>query len=633
MDPVVTARQETLERVFNALWREDFAAGVSGFFERFDSYYEQTNPTGPDILDYQNWGLRTKLAYDSDFSGWVQNVRAVLTGYALDHHGSDTNVKNQFQPSYVAIATGAEPTPKPYKAGTDLPDTNYTRIEGATLKATLGMPGADLVAISGYQNVENYGFVDFDATAAPSAGFGAQPGLSESFSQELQLISTELDNIELVGGAYYFTGSGGFVPLNFIVTNVIPGSPLYSALIGQAPNLPLPTLPVPNLPIPPTPEEAGQLLGLVPLQDLAPLIPNLPGDATYAAVPLSSIVDTKAHAFFTQGTWRAADWLRLTLGLRYSDEERILSKNAIYQPVFISDADDADQLRHSDAGTPVVSRPARSLHDYDFSTKFVIEFPFENLTSFIDSGMFYVGRTEGFKSGTWNTVALTNEPDPVAPEQVVSWEGGFKTDLFDGYARFNASAFFYDYDNLQLTSIALTSGGAVKLENAGKAKVKGLEFEMTVEPVEDLTLQLNGALLDTRYVECRCSGFDETSGLGFRTENGFDGNDLVNAPHFSGTFDAAYDFDVPGGTLEVAGTAYHNSGHWFDSQNSFKQDPYELYSARLTYIESSTDISFTLFGQNLSDELYFINGNVNDFGRFGTYGSPRLYGARVQWQF
>jgi iron complex outermembrane receptor protein len=619
---------------------DSLAVSLSGFVERADSYYEQNNPTGPEILDTQNWGVRVKVAYNSGSIGSIDNINAVLSAYALDHHGADTNIVNQFRPSVLSTALGGSPTTEPYQASTDLPDTNYTRIEGVNFKATANLPYFDLVSISGYQNVENFGTVDYDATASAEAGFGAHPGLSESFSQELQLVSNAWDDVDFVAGGYYFTGSAGFVPLNFGLTAVIPtaladaASPLLDVLLPILQSTP--PVQIPSITIPNTPEIVADLLdtlgNALPLEQLILRISelgllDLPGNSAYVAIPLVSIVDTEAYAAFSQVTWRVADWLNLTAGLRYSNEKRTLVRNDIYAPLVISDPRNFDQIRGLQ-GTPLISRPSRDASWDDLSTKFVIEFPFADL-GFIDSGMVYLGRTEGFKSGTWNVVALTDTPLPVEPEDVTSWEGGFKTDMLNGSLRFNGSLFQYDYQNLQLQTIALTSGGAVRLENAGSAKLKGADLDAIVAPADWVQLSMGATFLESEFTVCNCSGFQEDTGLGFRGD--FSGNELVNAPPFTANADLSFMFGVTGGDVELAGTYYYNEGHWFDAQNTFKQEAYGLIGARASYTHSRSNIRITVYGQNLADERYLLNGNVNDFGRFGTYAAPRTYGLRLQW--
>ncbi|MGH7805762.1 MAG: TonB-dependent receptor, partial [Candidatus Binatia bacterium] len=588
-------------------------------------FYEQTNPTGPEIIDTEDWGVRGKIQFAPGELFFFDDVRIVASGYRLDHVGSDANVKNQFDPSPLANLLGASATATPYEAGSDLPDTNRTQMEGLNLKATLGLHWLDLVSITAYQDVRNQGYVDYDATPAHGAGFGG-PNFAKTFSQEVQLISKDWEHFEWVAGGYYLTGDAGFVPLNFFLGTPLPAFPLpvLTQLLSNPPVLPLPELPGPNVTLP-----SNQIPVPVPIPELP--VPSVPGNAVYVYVPLATIVDTDAYAGFGQLTWKPVDWLRLTGGLRYSTETRALSRNEIYQPGFITDPASVDtDPPPFPRGTPIVRRTPRSKDFSNVSPKFGIELPFEDLW-FADSLLLYATHTKGFKSGTYNPVAVVEEPLPVKEEEVTAIEFGFKSDLFDRNVRLNVAAFTYDYDNLQLQTIALTSGGAVRLENAGKATVRGLDFDLVWAPLDRLELSLGGALLHSEYDECNCSGFDPNTGLAFKGD--FSGNQLVRAPEFTGTAQASYGFDVPGGSGEIAGTAYYNDGYWFDAQNTFFQGSYTLYGARLSYLHDWSSLRFTLYGANLSDEEYLVNGNVNDFGRFGTYASPRSFGGRVEWRF
>jgi len=604
---------------------ESLAVNFSGFGDRTAALYEQTHPTGPKILDTEDWGVRGKIQFAPGKVFFFEDVKVVGSGYILDHSGSDTNVKNQFDPSPLANLLGASPTATPYKAGSDLPDTSRTRIEGLNLKTTLGLHWLDLVGISAYQDIENHGFVDYDATPAHAAGFGGT-NKANTFSQEVQLLSHDWQHFEWVAGAYYLTGDAGFVPLNFFLGTPLPAIPLpvLTTLLSNPPAVPLPMLPPPNVTIP-----SNQIPVPIPIPQLP--IPGIPAKAVYVYVPLATVVDTDAYAGFGQLTWKAFDWLRLTGGLRYSTETRALSRNEIFQAGFITDPSTVDtDPPQFPRGSPIVRRTPRSKNFSNVSPKFGIELPFDKLW-FVDSILLYATHTKGFKSGTYNPVAVVEEPKPVKEEEVTSIEFGFKSELFDRNVRLNVSAFTYSYDNLQLQTIALTSGGAVRLENAGKAKVRGLDLDLLWAPIRGLQLSLDGALLHSEYEVCDCSGFDQNTGLAFKGD--FSGNELVRAPKFTGTAQASYTFDVWGGPLEIAGTAYYNDGYWFDAQNSFFQSSYTLYGARLSYLHERTALRFTLYGANLSDELYLINGNVNDFGRFGTFGMPRSFGGRVEWRF
>ena len=73
-----------------------------------------------------------------------------------------------------------------------------------------------------------------------------------------------------------------------------------------------------------------------------------------------------------------------------------------------------------------------------------------------------------------------------------------KSDWLEGRLRVNATAFHYDYDNLQVrTSDAF---GFLVVRNAANARVDGLELEVTARPTRELEINAVAALLDARYL-------------------------------------------------------------------------------------------------------------------------------------
>src|SRR3546814_8320338 len=84
------------------------------------------------------------------------------------------------------------------------------------------------------------------------------------------------------------------------------------------------------------------------------------------------------------------------------------------------------------------------------------------------------------------------------------FEIGWKTALFDRRVRLNASLFYYDYKDLQVTRAASdpTTGAVVNLtENATTAKLKGIDLDLGWAITSDLTLDASMNLLDSKYGE------------------------------------------------------------------------------------------------------------------------------------
>src|SRR3546814_11331462 len=89
--------------------------------------------------------------------------------------------------------------------------------------------------------------------------------------------------------------------------------------------------------------------------------------------------------------------------------------------------------------------------------------------------------TTFFRSPASKIKPLTGQPVAILrPEVLDMFEIGWKTALFDRRVRLNASLFYYDYKDLQVTRAASdpTTGAVVNLtENATTAKLKGIDLD------------------------------------------------------------------------------------------------------------------------------------------------------------
>src|SRR6185312_13309162 len=79
-------------------------------------------------------------------------------------------------------------------------------------------------------------------------------------------------------------------------------------------------------------------------------------------------------------------------------------------------------------------------------------------------------------------------PATFKPEFVDAFELGSKNTLLDGMVTFNASAFFYKYQNYQISQIVDRTSVNLNFD----AHVHGLEAEATWEPVPGLRFNISG---------------------------------------------------------------------------------------------------------------------------------------------
>jgi iron complex outermembrane receptor protein len=100
--------------------------------------------------------------------------------------------------------------------------------------------------------------------------------------------------------------------------------------------------------------------------------------------------------------------------------------------------------------------------------------------------LLYVNISQGYKGGSYPTVALASEVQtkPVVQEELLSYEVGFKTELFDHQLQANGAIFYYDYTNKQILGAVADAvyGALPSLVNVPKSDVKGFELSFVYTP-------------------------------------------------------------------------------------------------------------------------------------------------------
>lgn len=99
---------------------------------------------------------------------------------------------------------------------------------------------------------------------------------------------------------------------------------------------------------------------------------------------------------------------------------------------------------------------------------------------------------------------------PWNPEVAKSWEAGIKADLFDRRLRANLAVFTVKYGNLQVVAASATLAALTGrpelaalpqvMVNAGDARAKGFELELTLAPAHGLTINGSVGYTDFKYL-------------------------------------------------------------------------------------------------------------------------------------
>ncbi len=348
--------------------------------------------------------------------------------------------------------------------------------------------------------------------------------------------------------------------------------------------------------------------------------------------------NSKGWALFTNNSWKVTEALELTLGLRYSDDEKTVRSHytnsapanacaaALARPLPAA-ARGAICAPHSDpAFNNVVTNQEQSEGRWSGTLKASYRFN--------EGVMAYASYAEGFKSGGFNLdrarlAAGVINPDTSFPaETVVSYELGVKTNTADYGLVANAALFHQTYENFQLNTY---TGISWLVASIPEVISRGVDVDlMWRPPVEGLSF--SGGVT---YAETQFGDFAPPAGISPRLPNAR----LSYAPLWSAAGTVNYERPV-NETLEFRAslsakyTSEYNTGSNLDPLKS--QPPLTLINARLVLASQDERWSAELWAQNLTDEDYnqVVVDQPLQTGTFATFlAPPRTYGVTLRGRF
>lgn len=344
--------------------------------------------------------------------------------------------------------------------------------------------------------------------------------------------------------------------------------------------------------------------------------------------------ETTSYALYGQGSWELNEKWSVTLGGRYTVDKKDYIATAVN--CGLVKAGDASVIGTKFENFAACGGVGSSLgiiaevfevnpsDDWnDFSPKIAIEYHPS------DDVMIFSSASKGFKSGGFAgsqgvKIAASKSVDP---ETAYNYELGFKGDFLDSTLRFNATAFYTDYQDLQIVRfgpVPGTSFGAFQTTNLGTAEMKGVEVEFTWLLSENLTLSGNHAYLDS-----------EVNDLVLVTAGGevdASGSPLRQAPRNSSSLVLSYNVATDVGEFDARLEYSHTSEQLADYINQATTiDAVGLFDGRVAWISSDEQWEVALWGKNLKDDDYISHSFVIGPGVIGTWGAPRTIGLTVNY--
>ena len=330
---------------------------------------------------------------------------------------------------------------------------------------------------------------------------------------------------------------------------------------------------------------------------------------------------TTSYAGFGEVTWKATERLTAVAGVRYFTES-LQGVQTQTHPF--------GGFPETDSNLVPVPDPNESFSKFTWKGNISYRFSDELLA--------YSTVSTGFRSGGLNAVTLPFEPIPPAykPDSLINFEVGAKgrvSGLFD----YQADVYFIRWSNMQVQQT--TSDGAfVYLGNAGEAKVKGVELELSAHPIEYLTANLTGSWqeaylalgADQIFVSPGVTQYELNPTLG-RT-----GDAIPNVPRTQASLSLNYTRPIQNGWEAMAATdiTYRGATNAYFASNAFNVPlaSYTTVALRVGLIKDQW--SFTAFARNLTDkraQVSAINSSQDPHALLTI--QPRTIGLTVTRKF
>lgn len=336
---------------------------------------------------------------------------------------------------------------------------------------------------------------------------------------------------------------------------------------------------------------------------------------------------TVSYAAFGEATYAITPRLRLTGGLRWTYDRRSADRRAFlfeatgYALAFVSQE---TALAHLLVDTIPRSVMARSWGQWTGRANFAFD-----LTA---DAMVYANYAHGFKGGDANGGALfaPAEATIVNPEFVDSYEVGFKSTLLDRRMTFDATAFYYDFTDQQVSQlIPGTNATLQSLTNAAKTRVYGAEGEVSVRPSDALFLQAKAGVLDAKYKAFLLDPSDPSTS--------FAGNRTASSPRLTLAGLGRYEVDLGAHRLSLQLDGSYTGAHYFSADNNptLYEDGYWLANTSLELVRRDGHYSAKVWIKNLFDEKYLVSGLDNSgLGFLEVFpGLPRTFGVTLAARF
>lgn len=490
---------------------------------------------------------------------------------------------------------GGDPT-KSTRIANDFPSRTEVNLRGVSATLDWDIGNVSLKSITAYRFSKLFIQTDNDGSSAAILYEDPIQQTSKQFTQEVNISGKAFDDrLDWLAGVFYLHDRASLKADIYLPS--LGDLIIASASLGTA--------------APP------------PVFDLSqPLIPNLLllgsdpllGNTLYGGQPtpvaflgFGAEQKSSSLAGFGQVTYRIADRLRVTAGLRYTRDEKDVFRrlHSNFVPTAALCETQSKKSWTAWTGTAGV--------DFDLS----------------DRAMLYGKVSRGYKAGGFNPAECTGSFNP---EILWSYEAGLKSTLADNQLRVNLAGFYYDFSDIQFTTYLNNSS---TIRNAADATLYGIEAEYMLAPrgLAGFSLDGSGSWIHSEYGSQLLQ-----DPLGLATLD-IKGNRLIRAPEWKLNFGAQQRIETANaGAFTLRGEAAYTSQIFHDVfngeapfQSQTREAPYWILNARLSWSSPGDRFQAQLFAENITNKLYAYSRVAAATGAYvsGQFSPPRTYGIRL----
>ncbi|MXO66432.1 TonB-dependent receptor [Altericroceibacterium endophyticum] len=333
-------------------------------------------------------------------------------------------------------------------------------------------------------------------------------------------------------------------------------------------------------------------------------------------------IPARSISGFAHAVMHLTDRLNLTGGIRYTDDR----KDYYFRRLNPFDTSEVSYTAQSK-----IDGAVGNFHGKRWDYRVNLDYRFS------DQVLAYAQFSTGFRGGGINPRPFViQQVQPFNPETLNAYEIGLKSDLFDRAVRFNLSAFINDYSNIIFSDTAPTVVDGVVITpqnatptNAGDARFKGIEAELTAEPIYGLTIDGSLSYLDFDLKSIGAEGA-KIAGITLDSIAPF-------VTKWKASMGIQYQAEIGNaGTLTPRfDLAYQSSFFTASDNNPAAQVPaYTVMNARLTWDSPDRDWRVALAVTNLADKFYYQNKTRLPIGIvIGSPAAPREWSLTVRRSF